>query len=150
MQFWGPAGPACPGRTRYLHDVATPSLLPELIPVWPLAVKATASRGEHAKHIGKSERMAVGTVNPTWSIGFVPPLTHREEIDTPVGTQPRVAPTTHTQWIERNRVGTPGHPSSFPHHLPLCALMTFIPFLVSSILASASTLLLNARGSELA
>lgn len=42
IQFWGPVGPARHRRTRRLHDVATPKLLPELIPVWPLTVKVAA------------------------------------------------------------------------------------------------------------
>lgn len=37
---------------------------PELIPVLPLAVKSTVSHGGHAKHIGKTERRAMGTVSP--------------------------------------------------------------------------------------
>lgn len=73
--MWGPGGHAW--HRRHLYKVATPSLLPELIPVWPLAVKVTVSRGGHAKHIGKEEGMTMGTVNPAWSTGLMSPLAHR-------------------------------------------------------------------------
>lgn len=120
--FVGPSGgPAWLGRTQHLYNVATPSLLPELIPVWPLAVKVAVSHGRHAKRIRKAEAHNEPSLVHSFGVSL-----GIQEVGMSAGMPAQSCP--HPPNGQRGL----GYPSRFPNHLPQCALVTPVPSCVSS------------------